>query len=516
MSYFLLLLIFLFSANDFVKPQALELGVTINPYGKTPLSGIFKLAKINDEPLTITVLGKQKNASLSHTFSSQYGHEFPIQGFYNNRTNQLLIFLGDKRILNTNIFISNVYTEQAKKYPKISLTRPKVHVDQLKPSDPFNQDFYFLYDNYTNIVAYDRAGDLRYIYQKDNNIHAMARIELNDGDFYFYFVDKKMIKVNLLGQEHFFPTGNIQVHHDFSYKGEDKIILALSKRGGLEDRLIQVTPKGKVVRDLIFGDLFRNTLDPEDWEELKKTVYDTNNMSSNRITTKEENTDWAHANSMVYDEDNDIIYLSLRHLGVIAVNYSEWTILWWLADNKMNTQQGKTYGFVPADFVYLDQIKSLKAYRLISSTYPRNQHSLLLRSNGNLLMFDNQGDHNINFFGSRVLEYQITLNSNKQGGQAKIVKNIKHPKRVYSRLLSDVDLVGTNHENLLVLWGFDTLLNVFQTTRLAEFDANGRLVFDMSLRTEWIYRVEKKPLYPYQDKNKKYSIDVLQKGLSNF
>lgn len=510
MPYVFVILIFLFSANDFVKPFNVPIGLTINPYGKTPLSGILKLAQENNLPLTITVLGKQKSMSLSHTFTSQYGHEFPIQGLYHNRTNQILVFLGDQQILNTNIFISDVYINQREKYPKVRSSHVKVHYDKLKKSDPFNQDFYFLYDNYTNIVAYDRLGDLRYIYQKDNNINAMARMEYQNNEFYFYFVDKKMIKINLLGQEIFSSTEQIKVHHDFSYKGEDKIVLALSDRGGMEDRLIQINPKGKVVRDLIFGDLFRNTLDPSDWEELNKTIYDTNNMSTNRITKKEENIDWAHANAMVYDENTDIIYLSLRHLGVIAAKYKEWKILWWLSDNRMNTQKGKNYGFVPSSFVYLDQIKALEPYRLISSTYPRNQHSLLLRSNGNLLMFDNQGDNDISFVGSRVLEYQITPNSNEQGGQATLIKNIKHPKRVYSRLLSDVDLIGDNYENLLVLWGFDTLLNIFQTTRLAEFDRDGTLIFDMSLRTEWVYRAEKKPLYPYQDTNKKYSVDVLE------
>lgn len=507
MKKILILFVYLASLNAFIKPYILPIGLTINPYGKTPLSATYRLPQKNLLPLTVTVIGKKRDASIIYTYPVQYGEIFAIHGLYAQHTNQLILSLGQERILNTNIIIGDVYKDQKLQYPNTTPSRIRVHKDLFPTMDPFNQDLYFIYDNFTNIVAYDKRGDLRYLYQKDNAIHMMSRIEQQNNNFYFYFVDKKMVRGNLLGQEKFFPARNISVHHEFISKKTHKIILALSTTGGLEDRIIEVNPLGYVVRDLILGDVFRNTLPLSEWTNLNKTVYDSNNVRSNRITLKPEHVDWAHLNSFVYDEDKDILYLSARHLGIIAVDYSEWTLLWWMSDPRLSIKKGKSYGEVPSDFVYLHKIESLKPYQLKSTTYPKAQHSLLLRSNGNLLVFDNQGDSDINFGGSRVLEYEIIINDDQR--EAKLIRNIRHPKRVYSRLLSDVDLI--DKDNFLVLWGYDTPLTFFKTARLSEFDAQGELIFDMSLGVDWVYRVEKKPLYPYRDPLKKYSIDFHEK-----
>lgn len=63
----------------------------------------------------------------------------------------------------------------------------------------------------------------------------------------------------------------------------------------------------------------------------------------------------------------------------------------------MNTKKGKGYGRVSLDFVYLDKIESLAKYRMYTKSYPKNQYSLLLKRDENLLIFDNRGDGDINF-----------------------------------------------------------------------------------------------------------------------
>lgn len=504
MKLFQILCLYIIFSSGFIKPAEVSLGLTMNPYQKTPLSAIYKLPEINKYPLTVSVRGKTPQLSISYTYNMNYGQEFPIHGFYLNHTNQLTIMMGEKILLKTNIIINNIYQELEIMFPKIANPPILVHFNK-NHFEPNNQDLYFLYDNYTNIVAYDGKGELRYLYK--NSVNLLSRIELQNNQLFFYFADKKIKRVNFLGQQKI--ESLLPAHHDFVYKriknDQHKIVLTLSPRGGLEDRITEITSQGKITRDLLIGDVFRNVLPKEKWEILNKTIYDTNNFQTNRITKKERVIDWAHANSLVYDDENDILYVSLRHLGVIAISYEKWQLLWWLAHDVLEIAKGQGYGEVPSDFVYLPKIKELKSYRLKSTTYPKSQHGLLLKSNGNLLMFDNNGDKVHNFQGSRVLEYSID-HTNKI---AKVIRQYRHPKRVYSRLLSDVDLLPNDY--WLILWGFDTPTTDFRITRLVEVNSKNQLIMDMSLRRDWVYRVEKKPLYPYKDSHKQYSIDVLEK-----
>lgn len=504
MNKVLIIILYFLLANGYVFLPVLNLGLTINPYNLTPLSAIYKLQATNQQELSVIVKGKTSRLSVAHTYISNYGTEFPIHGFYANYTNKLTIKMGEEILLSTNIFIGNIYQEQQKKYPQV--TNPAILVHSNKNIfDPSNQDFYFLYDNYTNIVAYDGQGELRYLYKNSEKL--MSRIELQNNQLYFYFVDQKIKRVNFLGQYQI--EALIPAHHEFVYKNtknsKNKIVLTVSSRGGVEDRVTEVDSSGRIVRDLLIGNVFRNVLPLEKKHVLNKTVYDSDNLLIDSITKKVRSVDWAHANSLVYDQEKDILYLSLRHLGVIAVAYEQWKLLWWLAHDELDVIIGHGYGEVPKDFVYLSEIDELKPYRMVSTIYPKVQHGLLLKKNGNLVLFDNNGDEVHNYQGSRVLEYKL----DHQQRKAKIIRQYTHPRRVYSRILSDIDLIGNN--NWLILWGFDTPRTDFRITRLVEVNSKNRLIMDMSLRRDWVYRVEKKPLYPYQDTNKNYNIDVLEK-----
>ncbi len=74
--------------------------------------------------------------------------------------------------------------------------------------------------------------------------------------------------------------------------------------------------------------------------------------------------------------------------------------------------------------------------------------------------------------------------------------------------MSDVDF--TEEGNLLMAWGNDVY-------RVREIDGNsistdgsGAVLLDMQIN-HGIYRADKMPLYPYQDENKKYSMDYNEK-----
>ncbi|MGL5956955.1 MAG: aryl-sulfate sulfotransferase, partial [Brevinema sp.] len=128
---------------------------------------------------------------------------------------------------------------------------------------------------------------------------------------------------------------------------------------------------------------------------------------------------------------------------------------------------------------------------------PKNQHALLLLENGNLAMFDNQGDEANNNAGSRYVEYRI---SGSQGfWRAEKIREYRD-RFLYSRITSDVDF--TSEGNLLMAWGCPQ--------RIREIAPNNSLLFDMDVtqNKDFFYRVDKMPLYPYNNPLKKYSIEA--------
>ena len=77
--------------------------------------------------------------------------------------------------------------------------------------------------------------------------------------------------------------------------------------------------------------------------------------------------DWTHANAIIFDEQENVIYLSSRHLSRITkIDYSTGAIIWNLGHqmNSGDVTLGNNIGF-------------------------SFQHSLQLLENGNLLTFDN-------------------------------------------------------------------------------------------------------------------------------
>jgi arylsulfate sulfotransferase len=297
-------------------------------------------------------------------------------------------------------------------------------------------------------------------------------------------------------------------HHDAIPYGNNFLVLANSQ-WGVEDRLIETTASGTIVRDLTFGKLFRDIVAPNgvgnqaEIDIMNKIIYDDENHLDGAK-------DWAHANSLVYDDDTDILYFSLRNQAVIAVDYSEWKLLWWMADDMLDT----LHPGVPNRGLNFIDLPSLEDYRVKGDALangPKNQHALLLRKNDNgrlnLAMFDNQGDTDAdpNNLGSRYVEYAIT------GDHGNWTATVAHEYRdpnpissriVYSRIMSDVDLLPNNKVLILSAIG-STIREVDLTTKDVKFD--------MTFNLGWVYRADKMPLYPYQDQTKVYSIDYNEK-----
>lgn len=311
-------------------------------------------------------------------------------------------------------------------------------------------------------------------------------------------------ETDLLGQKILFF--NRAVHHDQTKKGNNYIVLDESE-WGWEDVIEERTPQGEIVKTIAFGDILRKEAKTaEETNMIHRLIYDDKNIYHKNGNLKR--TDYIHLNSVVYDDKTDILYLSSRHHGVFAVEYNTLSLLWWMADDSLKTKRGIGYGQIVPESLQLQDIPFLQAKRMYTSKGkgPKNQHSLFLRKNGNLLMFDNRGDEEHNIQGSKVIEYSFS------GLSAAVVREFVHPEKVYARITSDVDVLPDS--NILVFYASSSPL------RVTEVDAANNIVFDMTFNMKVnmdglenfedvniAYRADKMPLYPYKDENKKYSIE---------
>ena len=82
--------------------------------------------------------------------------------------------------------------------------------------------------------------------------------------------------------------------------------------------------------------------------------------------------DWTHSNAIVYDDIDDIVYVSIRNLSrIIAIDYSSKEILWNLGNSNFMNEI-----FFEEDFDF------------------SHQHSSQMTLNNNLIFFDNGRNHN--------------------------------------------------------------------------------------------------------------------------
>lgn len=481
---FFLLIMFLFYYSNAYSIS--EGQVILNPNKTTPLSAVYRLDNVYTEEIDVIIKGKNPAMDIEHTFPPNYGLDIPIHGLYPDFRNTVIIKFGD--ISFTNYIVTS----------KIDFNNAVITLDNTSKPSSKNQDFYFVNhilknlpeDERNVVIAYDRVGDIRYL-NYNVKLHYITysneQILIKNNEGIYDLLNNKLFSYR--------NKAKLHTHHDSLEIDERHVVLANSE-WGIEDRVVELNSEGDVIRDLYFGSLFRDIItDSDEIKIMNMIIYDQYNIYEKN--GKMSGIDWAHANSLVYDEKKDIMYFSLRQQGVIAVDYREWKLLWWMADDTLDT----VHKGVPNRGINFLDLPSLAAYRVNgdgSTDGPKNQHSLVLLKNGNISMFDNVGDETKKIGeGSRYVEYKII---GKHGTwSARKVKEYKDDT-LYSRITSDVDFIG-NGNNMLVTWGIPEIIR--------EIDSKGNVVFEINVKQKWfLYRADKMPFYPYDNKRKRYSKDA--------
>ncbi|WP_300753476.1 aryl-sulfate sulfotransferase [uncultured Brachyspira sp.] len=463
--------------------------IVVDPNGVTPLSAVYTTATVNAAPITVTVKGLYGEPDIIHTYQAGYGTEFEIHGMFPESQNTIEVNDGG-RIITKNVSVGSLPNGIQKKYD--------VEINNL-PEEKYknNPELYFFSPNqnwngWKGILGMSDNGYIRYI----NTVTTyFSKIYINNLKISFFDTaeggDPNSGLYDLLGNR--IIKYSTSSHHDVIKVHNNYIYLSYSTWGS-EDRLVEINSVGSKVRELSFGKLIQNTLDlktyPGDEAIFKQIAFgeDVNNIYT--VNGLQKSADWFHANSLVYDSSTDILYVSSRTRAVLAIDYSEWKLIWWMADDTLATS-GIPYN------VYLKDLKSLEPYRVkgdVINDGPKNQHALFLHENDNLGMFDNGGDTTYTS-GSRYVEYKITGTHGNYTAQK--VDEYKDAS-LYSSIMSDVDFTGENHQNLLLTYAYPT-------ARILEVEKNSKKeLFKLSLPF-MTYRADKMPLY--YDEGRVYSED---------
>ena len=174
--------------------------------------------------------------------------------------------------------------------------------------------------------------------------------------------------------------------------------------------------------------------------------------------------DWTHSNSVYFDEDESIVYVSIRNLSrIIAIDYNTKEILWHIGDSNFMEEV-----FFDYDFEF------------------SHQHSAQITNNKNLLFFDNGRFNELEV--SRCVEIEFDDNFNS----AELIWEHVLPPDMLTLSRGECDRLNNGN----------TLISVGRTGNVLEVNNQNEIVWHLNVNNDLgvettIYRSDRIPnLYP--------------------
>lgn len=330
--------------------------VIMNPYGNSPLTAVAVFSTKESIGGTVTVKGKDAKDDISGTFPAAKNHIVPIYGLYNGESTQVELALEDGT--STTLELT---TE------KQELALGEISAEMIDDSAYDYSQLTFACSTGGPIYAMDSKGDIRWCFQDGGTlgVHQLSNGRLMVPSTHTLkpmYYKSGLKEIDLSGKvyrEYAIPGG---MHHDF-YEMESGNILVASDSQDLstvEDYIVEINPKTGAV----------------EWELNMADILDTTDgASASHYTDGGEEIDWFHNNGVWYDEANDLILLSARHVdAIVAVHREEKSLAWILGNPDGWTTVDEKYFFTPVgdDFEW---------------QYAQHQVSML--DNGDIMLFDN-------------------------------------------------------------------------------------------------------------------------------
>lgn len=447
--------------------------IILNPYGNSPLTALVLFETEQELDVKVTITGKDKLTTYTHTFSKAKEHYLPIYGLYADSNNKIIIECGNNK--------KEIYI-QTEKLPENMILPTSIKANKSK----LTNDLYFYTPSSSGYtVAYDVNGEVRWyltnyaLWKIDRlqNGHLLVSTERLINNPYYM---TGLYEIDLLGKIYTEFSLEGGYHHDY-YEMENGNLLVASddfnnEDGTVEDYIVELDrTTGKVIKTF---DL-KKVLNMEDGQSENYTSYD-----------------WFHNNSVWYDKKTDSITLSGRHQdAVINISYQTGELNWIIGDSTNWSSEYQKYFFTPVG----DNFE-----------WQWSQHAAMITPEGYVFLFDNGNNKSKN-----KDEYVDASNSYSRGVMYKIDTENMTIEQVfeygkekgssfYSPYISDVDYLDKNH--YIIHSGGIVYVDGKNSNQPAGFSKGAKLVSDTVelLNNEVIfeiilptnnYRVEKMSLY---------------------
>ena len=386
--------------------------VIVNPYGNSPLTALVIFETSEETEVSVTIPGKDKNTTYTHTFEESKEHYLPIYGLYAGKTNKITVSAEGKTKT------IEITTEEL---PEDMVLPESVKAEKSKLG---NELYFFTPSSAGYTVAYDVNGDVRW-YLTNYAIWEMNRLEngnlllsterLVNSPYYM----TGLYEMNLLGKivkEYSLPGG---YHHDYDELPNGNLLIASDNfsSGTVEDYIVEMDREtGEIVKTFDLTTI----LNKEDGKSENWTQYD-----------------WFHNNSVWYDEKTNSITLSGRHQdAVINLDYETGKLNWIIGDPTNWSEEYQKYFFTPVgdDF-----------------EWQWSQHAAMITPEGYVFILDNGNNK------SKIeSEYVGASDSYTRGVMYKIdtenmtIEQIweygkSRGSEFYSPYISDVDYITEDH-----------------------------------------------------------------------
>lgn len=448
--------------------------VILDPYKSSPLTALILFETNDNVAPKVTVKGKDKNTTLTHTFSKSKKHYLSIYGLYANYNNEVIIeYKNIKKTINI----------QTSKLPDDFILPTSVKADKNK----LDNDFYFFTPSSKGYsCAYDVNGDVRWYLtnyalwdnSKISNGHILVSTErLINSPYYM----TGLYEIDMLGKiykEYSLPGG---YHHDYYEMPNGNLLIASNdfnnEAGTVEDYIVEVDYNtGNIVKSFDLKDILNmNDGQSENW-----TAYD-----------------WFHNNSVWYDEKTNSITLSGRHQdAVINIDYDTGKLKWIIGDPTNWSKEYQKYFFKPVGNNF---------------EWQYSQHAAMITKEGYVFLFDNGNnkskikDNYVDAKDSYSRGVMYKINTDKMTIEQIFEYGKERKSEFYSPYISDVDYLDKNHYiihsgGIVSVDGKPsnqpaglTKGNVKLTSDTVEL-LNDKVIFEIKLPTN-NYRVEKMKIY---------------------
>ena len=392
--------------------------IIIDPYKSSPLTALILFETKNDVTPKVTVVGKDKNTTITHTFQNTKKHYLSIYGLYPDYENKVII----------------EYKEKGKQIKKeVTIKTDKLPDDFPLPTsvnskkEELGTEFYFYTPSSKGYsCAYDMNGDVRWYLThfaiwdntrlKNGNILVSTERLINTP---YYMTG--LYEIDMFGKiykEYSLPGG---YHHDYYEMPNGNLLVATddfdNKYGTVEDYIVELDRKnGKIVNKI----------------DLKNILKMTDGKSENWTSY-----DWFHNNSVWYDEKTNSITLSGRHQdAVINIDYKTKKLNWIIGDSKNWSKDYQKYFFKKVGENF---------------EWQWSQHAAMITKEGYVFLFDNGNNK------SKIKDNYVPADkSYSRGVMYKINKKNMTIEQIweygkergsdfYSPYISDVDYLSKNH-----------------------------------------------------------------------